>query len=216
MELGRNRRSSRSRRSLGVGLIVTAIAALFVTRLAADEAATAGIFVEDPQTQAETKLEATMTMDYQAEGIAKSVFTGGLAKPKLIWTYGGGRADQRLPAQPLFRFRFDAKASRNAQDPAAMMAMMMGGGPALPAGAKTPTDFLLLALEVDADTRRVVTKTARNGAANPQNATVELAVEKVAADDFRVRVKQPLAAGEYGFYYRGPDGQGRIWAFGVD
>jgi hypothetical protein len=207
-----DRTHTRSRRH---STLLIALATLSAVQSAAAESP-AGIFVEDPQANAETKLEVTLTMDYEAQGIAKSVFTGGLAKPKLVWTYSGARAEPRLAAQPAFRFRFDAKPAANPQDPAAMMAMMLGGGPPLPAGAKSPADFMLLLLEVDGEARQVITTTSRTGASNPKNPSVALDVEKVASHDFRVRARQPLAAGEYAFFYKGSDGQGRIWAFGVD
>lgn len=197
-------------------LIVIAVAALSVERLSAAEPGAAGIFVEDPQTKTETKLEATLMAGYEAQGVAASIFTAGLAKPKVVWSFGGAHAEPRLAAQPVFRFRFDPKANTPPQDPAAMMAMMMGGGPALPPSAKSPDEFVLLVLDVGADARELTTSTSKTGAAKPLNASVVVVVEKVAPNDFRIRTKQPLAAGEYGFLYRGSDGQGKIWAFGVD
>jgi hypothetical protein len=211
--------SNRNRLGLWPLLTLTAVAVLAPGRLPAEDAASAGIFVEDAEGKAETKIESTMMADYAAQGVAASVFTGGLAKPKVVWRFGGARAEQRLPAQPVFRFRFDPKGGMNAmnsQDPAAIMAMVMGGGMALPPSAKGPEDFLLLVLEVREEAREITTSTSRSGANNPKNATVALAVEKVAPSDFRLRPKQALAAGEYGFFYKGSDGQGKIWAFGVD
>lgn len=196
-------------------LMVIAGASLSVGRLSADEPRAAGIFVEDPQTKTEMKLEATLMAGYEAQGVAASIFTGGLAKPKVVWSFAGAHAEARLPAQPVFRFRFDPQANTRAQDPAAMMAMMMGGGPALPPSAKRPDEFVLLVLDVGSEAREVTTSTSK-GLSKPVNASVAVVVEKVAPNDFRIRTKQPLAAGEYGFLYKGADGQGKIWAFGVD
>jgi hypothetical protein len=197
-------------------LFLIAVATSSVARLSADEAGTAGIFVEDPQTKAETKLEATMMANYDVNGVAASVFTAGLAKPKVVWEFGGARAEPRLPAQPAFRFRFDPKANPSPNDPAALMAMVMGGGPSMPPNAKSPEDFILLVLDVRAEARELTTSTSKSGQNKPKNAAVPVVVEKVAPNDFRIRTQQALAAGEYGFFYRHSDGQGRIWAFGVD
>jgi hypothetical protein len=197
-------------------LILAAVATLSVSRLSADEPRGAGIFVEDPQTKAETRIEATLMAGYEAQGVAASIFTAGLAKPKVVWNFGGAHAETRLPVQPVFRFRFDPKANASAQDPAEIMAMMMGGGPPLPATARNPDDFTLLVLDVGAESRELTTSTSKTGATKPKNASVAVVVEKVAPNDFRVRTKLPLTAGEYGFLYRGSDGQGKIWAFGVD
>ena len=200
-------------------LVLTAMATLSAGRLAAadpsSDSASAGVFVEDPQTNVETQLEATLMADYGTQGVAASMLTAGLAKPRFVWSFDGPRAAQRLPTQPVFRFRFDPKSNTPPQDPAGMMAMMMGGGPPMPPGAKRAEDFVLLVLDVKADARELTT-TSKAGVSKPKNAAVALVVEKVASNDFRIRTKQPLAVGEYGFFYSGPGGEGRIWAFGVD
>jgi hypothetical protein len=198
-------------RGLRFGL--AAAAALWAGRLWAGEA---GIYVEAPEGKTETKLEATTTSGQESKGVAKTMLTGGLAKPKMVLAFDGARADLRLGAQPAFRFRFDPQQGKNSQDPAAMMAMMMGGGPDMPMGAKRPEDFDLVVLEVRPDSRAITAAMLNSGETKPKNATVAFAVEKLGANDFRVRPKQALAAGEYGFYCHAAGAGGRIWSFGVD
>lgn len=119
-------------------LIVIAVAALSVERLSAAEPGAAGIFVEDPQTKTETKLEATL-MAVRGPGGRRVDLHRGVGETEGGLEFGGAHAEPRLAAQPVFRFRFDPKANTPPQDPAAMMAMMMGGGPALPPSARART-----------------------------------------------------------------------------
>jgi len=88
----------------------------------------------------------------------------------------------------------------------------------MPPGLKNPDAFSLLRATVDGDTRRLDLgsqggKKILGGSRRAKDA-VDLSVEKLGPDLFRVKAKSPLGPGEYAFTMT--QGSGQVWDFGVE
>lgn len=152
----------------------------------------------------------------QVKGVAKTMLTGGLLKPKLAQAIGGAQATLRLSPDAVFYFQFDPRSDAPMGQPADLasaMEMMGRMNQGMPLGAKKPDEFSLVRLEVKTEERVLVM--AMGG--KVKNA-VSCAVERTSPFSYRIVPAKPLLAGEYAFVHRvqGGGGDGMVWEFGVD
>jgi hypothetical protein len=189
-------------------LLVLAAAVLAHVSLAAQSQATAdqpsGIFLEEASGDFKP-LTASMSMDVEVKGALKSGLTMGLAKPKTVVTHDGARAELVVTQEkPVFLFRFPPPMNRN--DPFAMMTAMSEGG--LPPMSTHPREFVLCLMTVEGDTRVL-------DSGNVTKAKYD--TQSIRPREFRVRVTDRLASGEWAFFLadqrRGGGTPTQIWAF---
>ncbi len=177
-----------------------------------------GIFVEAATSQAETRLPSSR-FDVKESGVGKSMATMGLTKPQMHGALPGAMASTRVAGDATFRFQMNPQpaGSSQAMSPdamAQMMGMMNGGDGSIPSMAKGPNDFALVRLAVANDAREANFGAA--GASRPK-AAIDVTVENLGPNVFRLKPKHPLAPGEYAFYVRmGNAPMGPAWDFGVD
>lgn len=168
------------------------------------------------------RLRQRMPDDYHQSGTIGMTLTRGLAPARMHVVLAGARAEVRTPAaRPEFCFRFGENAGKApaSDDMTAVMAAMQGFfGDAPPWNATRPEDFQLVRLSVEGETRKAETGSVGGlkGASGKSRDAVGFDVEKAGPHEFRVRTKQPLTPGEYGFYFSGQGPGARIWDFGVD
>lgn len=212
-------------RSIRLGSIVSILAMAgtfaFVAHAQEQEKAaapTSGIFVETAGGQQEVKLPSTR-FDTKATGLGKSMATMGFTKPQMEGELAGPKAYTRLASNATFRVQLEPQSGGSAQNmsPEAMMGMMgtmFGGDGSIPPMARNPQDFALVKLTVADEARQAHFGAA--GASRPKNA-VDVAVDILGPNAFRVKPKRPLEPGEYAFYVRmGNSPMGPAWDFGVD
>jgi len=182
------------------------------------KAPSSGIFVEAAGTQAEVRLPSTR-FDTKESGIGKSMATMGLSKPQMHGTLTGAKAYTRVAADVTFMVKLNPQSTVDPQnmsptDMMGMMGMMGSGDGSIPPMAKGPQDFALVKLTVADDNRDANFGTP--GSSRPKDA-VDVAIDNLGPQGFRVKPKHPLAPGEYAFYVRtGNAPMGPAWDFGVD
>jgi hypothetical protein len=137
-------------------------------------------------------------------------------------TFQGARAGTRTPAgSPDFYFYFADNAGQppNSQDPAqAMAAVNEFFGDAPPWNATDADQFKLVHLTVEGDARKVETGTVGGSRGSSGNSPdeVRVRVDKLGPHAFHLVPAQPLAPGEYGFYFAAQGPGALLWEFGVD
>jgi hypothetical protein len=182
------------------------------------KAPSSGIFVETVGSQAEVRLPSTR-FDTKETGIGKSMATMGFTKPQMQGALAGPRAYTRVAGDATFRVQLSEQSASDPQnmsptDMMGMMGMMNGGDGSIPPMAKGPQDFALVKLTVADENREA--HFGSPGASRPKDA-VDVAVEILGPQAFRVKPKHPLPPGEYAFYVRmGNAPMGPAWDFGVD
>ncbi|HUL75294.1 MAG TPA: hypothetical protein VLT86_19430 [Vicinamibacterales bacterium] len=203
-----------------VSLTVGAALLAAVTGLAAQEASKQkpGIYLAASGTTHDMTRLVGAQAHSRTSGIGKTMLTQGISKPHTIASLEGTGADLRTKQEdPTFYFYFDANGSQpSADNPMAAMAAMMGGD-AMPSGARTAADFVLVKMSVTKDAREV--DMGQAGSQNTKSkAAIDCVVEKVAQGQYKVHAKDSLKPGEYAFYYNSPTGTGmtNLWDFGVD
>jgi hypothetical protein len=205
----------------------TAFAATFVAALAMSAAIAAqtsssappqrapGIYLEKTGGGEPTRLLGVRTMDMQEKGIAKSMLTAGFSKSEMQERLSGDSASARATTQPEFYFYLGQQQPKGTSggDMNSMMQQMMNGDN-MPQDIRDAGDFTLLRFDVK-DGGRIAHVLQGRGGTGFKN-TVSCNVEKVGPYIFRVRPKEPLEAGEYGFTMTKGGMGGQFWDFGVD
>ncbi len=127
-------------------------------------------------------------------------------------------ANQRLTdSSPVFQFYFENRSAGLSNTGGVMIGFMNG--------ASSPNEFVLIRMKASKDEREVVigkswTFSDRTGVQSKD--TISFDYEKLRAGVYRVTPKQPLAPGEYCFFYRAAaaltaqTGMGKLFDFGVD
>lgn len=204
-------------------LACAALAAIVVVpALAADQPAAraAGIFLTTATASGAVRLHGQMLQRMRQTGMLKTMLTGGFGKSDVVGELGGSRAAVRAPSgSPSFELRL---AGDTASSPSAGMGMAdllsAVSGDMMPPQARSADEFALIRLHVKGDSREahVGTVGGRSGQSGKSRDAVPFRSEAEGAGVFRVTPSQPLAPGEYAFYFaaRGPGGQ--LWDFGVD
>jgi len=214
------------------GMAFLALSGMFVTHaLAQEESATRdpGIYMAaSAQTPPQyVMVHAHPVSDSSQSGVAKSILSQGLTGISITLAVSGSKASVRAPSGDLvFLFRLNnppppAKASKGANQPPPDIASIMaqaGKNNEMPPGLKNPDAFSLLRATVDGDTRRLDLgsqggKKILGGSRRAKDA-VDLSVEKLGPDLFRVKPKSALGPGEYAFTMT--QGSGQVWDFGVE
>jgi hypothetical protein len=179
-----------------------------------------GIYLEKPEGRDLTRL-AGVVPDIRATGMVKMMVTSGLAKGEMLGRISGEHATLRTPDQPVFDFYLPSGSSNGSPPPSTdpnhmdLNQMMRGmQGDLMPPNFRDANDFALIRL-VTKDGGREAHLGSLGGRGGPKN-TVACAVEKLANGAFRVRPKEPLAAGEYAFTVAKQGQAGQLWDFGVD
>lgn len=128
------------------------------------------------------------------------------------------KANQRLEeATPVFQFYFENRSAGLSNTGGVMGGFMNG--------ASSPNEFVLIRMKVSKDEREVVIGKSwafsdRTGVQSKD--TIDFSMEKLRTGVYRVTPKQPLAAGEYCFFYAAgialtaQSGMGKLFDFGVD
>ena len=162
----------------------------------------------------------------QQTNTGKAMFTMGLGGMSIKVDITGAKAPQRVSTGDLvFLFQMNmpgapAKGRNQQQAPPDINAVMAQAGRdhEMPAGLK-PDMLSLIHASVEGDTRHLDLgsqggKKVLGGSRRAKDA-VDVTIEKLAADQFRVKLKSPLEPGEYAFTMT-QGGAGQVWDFGVD
>jgi hypothetical protein len=157
------------------------------------------------------ELEPTVYSGGETSGVFASALTNGIHKISLKAVVRGNRANQRITdSQPEFWFYFEETAS-------------LGPDPFW-RGATSPNEFILAKLGVKKDERDLtVGEVGAFGSSTgtPSKDTIPFKTEKIAPGVYKVTPNEPIAPGEYCFFYGG-GGQasgrpaGKLFDFGVD
>lgn len=169
----------------------------------------AGIYLyeENDGQKKMTQLEPSVSKQQKTGGVFGSVMTGGLTKIKFKAALAGQNAPLQINTpRPVFYFYFEVKNA---------------GLSSSTYYATNPNEFVLVALDVKANTREVTVSQAN--AFGAQSGTMDKAargfkVEKLASGVYKVTPQEDLKEGEYGFYNgggAGPSGGAKIFDFGV-
>jgi hypothetical protein len=142
-----------------------------------------------------------------------AALTSGIAKAKWKAVVRGGRANLRIsePA-PEFWFYFDEKSAGLSQ-----------AGP-FATGASSPNEFILAKVEGKSKQRELVVGEVGafgSSAGTRSKDVVDIDYAKVAPGVYKVTPRNPMAPGEYCFFYAGTNmamGQtgGKLFDFGID
>jgi hypothetical protein len=194
-----------------------------------------GIYLEPAKDAKDTslsKLEGSTPvragMKDLKKGIASTMLTGGLlGGPKMTSVFTGAKSARRVASGAWFQFHFDPKAAAAPQASRApatqedMMAMMQqqmeaqsAGASGMPAGARSPQDFVLVKIEVKNDERLLVTSMDMK-----VKNTLPFRMRQLGPSAYRVAPEKPLPPGEYGFFAppkQSGGGSSLLWDFGVD
>lgn len=189
---------------LPILVCLIALVAGGVARGEETEACEPGIYLEQPG-KVPVKLAQTAmggpSMKGMAGGMAKTIVTGGLLRPSTVYVFEGAKSRQRVSADVSFKFCFDAEAgatpSGPVTDPEQAMEMMSRMQSGMPPGVVKPQEFALVRLGVDGEARTM----ALGGmtGTKPKN-KVDFHVAPLGPGVFRVRAKELLSPGEYGFF----------------
>lgn len=179
-----------------------------------------GIYLADPADGATphlVRLVGSKPQEVKTKGLGKAMLTQGLLKPSTVWELGGPASDFRITqTTPTFYFYFQGK-SPDTSDPMAMFSQMMDAD-TMPAAARTPGDFALVALTVTGDTRQ--SNMGKMGTGSRPKNTVDCTQNRLAQGAYTLSPKNPLKPGEYAFFFlsgAGPSMGGfAAWDFGVD
>jgi hypothetical protein len=153
------------------------------------------------------QLEPSVSKQTKTGGVFASAMTGGLAKIKFKAALAGQNAPLQIDsARPVFYFYFEVKNA---------------GLSTNTYYATSPNEFVLVALDVKANTREVTVSQAN--AFGAQSGTMDKAargfkIEKLSPGVFKVTPQEDLAEGEYGFYNgggAGPSGGAKVFDFGI-
>jgi hypothetical protein len=147
----------------------------------------------------------------------KAIFTGGFKSIPIMGTLPTAKAVSRIKAgSPTFNFYLDLELKSQSNPPSLDSFAGLGGGDGMPQSARSAEEFHLLRMRVKDDKRE-----AQIGATKSQGFeskdTVAFTTKAMGTGAFIVTPKEPLAPGEYGFYFAGMGGAGgQLWDFGVD
>lgn len=195
----------RVRTKLVLAIAVPVLAAALGVSVMADETAArkSGIYIQAGSTSP-TRLAATMTTDQKQSGIAATMLSGGLFKPKVMFKFGGEHGSfETAERQPTFEFVFSKEG--RVVTPSMDFEKMADQQNTLAMG-DSPKDYRLARLE-EKDGDRILTSEKR--------ANVAFEFTKLGPKDFTVTLKQPLEPGEYGFVESTSGGGGRLWGFTI-
>ena len=174
----------------------------------------AGIYwlAKEKRNQPMIPLEPSVYSQGKTGGMFGAAMTGGLAKAKWKAVVQGGRATLRI-SEPLpeFWFYFEEKSHG-----------LSNSG--FRGGASSPNEFVLVKIEHKGDHRElVVGEIGALGASSGTRSkdTIPLDFVKVSPGAYKVKPNQPLARGEYCFFYAGTNmaigmAGGKLFDFGVD
>lgn len=163
-----------------------------------------------------TPLEPTVFSGGKTKGVIPNILTMGLKKAKWTAVVRSPQAGRRIPAaRPEFLFYFERAGSGLGNT--GMMGALLG--------ASSPNEFVLARMTKKKDERQLIvgefgTLGASTGTRSRD--TVDVAVERLAAGVYRVVPREPLAPGEYCFFYAAgatafySAGTGKLFDFGVD
>jgi hypothetical protein len=164
------------------------------------------------------RVPATAVLQTRQTGMFKVMLSSGFAKGDVIAVLGGTRASIRASRAAAFRFQLEQGASDSMGGATSLMGMM--NGDLMPAEAKSAEDFVLVRFKEKGDSReaQVATYGGRSGrTGRGSKDALPFTTEALGAHVFQVTPREPLPAGEYGFYFAGSQGfSGQIWDFGVD
>jgi hypothetical protein len=155
-----------------------------------------------------TQLEPSVSKQTKTGGVFTSAMTAGLTKVKFKAALAGRSAPlQIVSLRPIFYFYFEVKNA---------------GLSSNSYYATSPNEFVLVALDIKANTREVTVSQAN--AFGAQSGTMDKAarafkIEKLGPGVYRVTPEQDLEDGEFGFYNGGGVGGGatvaKIFDFGL-
>jgi hypothetical protein len=144
-----------------------------------------GIYVEAADGATET-LEGAMPIDSRASGTMGAMFG---KRPTVVLTLAGATAERKLTS-PTPQFRVVLTPYKMSRTPEEMMAQGMNHG-APPPMIKQPKEFQLSKLAVKEDNRELDAKKAPR---------VNLSIEKIADNVYRLKPETALEPGEYAIY----------------
>jgi len=187
-------------------IAIPVLAADLGGRLLAEETAVkkSGIYIQ-AGSASPTRLTVTMTTDQKQSGVAATMLTGGLIKPKVSFTFGGEHGSvETADRQPTFEFLFSKEG--RVLTPTMDFEKMADQQNSLSMG-DSPKDYRLARLE-EKDGDRILT--------SEKSASIPFTFTKNGPKDFSVTLKQPLEPGEYGFVEsNSAGGGGRLWGFTI-
>jgi hypothetical protein len=169
------------------------------------------------------RVPATLVTRTRQTGMFKVMLTSGLAKGNLIAVVDGERAATRAHGRSQsFRFQLGSEGTGAPADlmasPEALASMMSGG--MMPPDAKNADQFVLVRFKLKGGNREVQIGTyGGHGASGDRSKdALPFTSQPAGAHAFVVTPNEPLASGEYAFYFGGgPQGfGGQVWDFGVD
>ena len=162
------------------------------------------------------RLAGVITRDIEQKGLMKSMATGGFAKSDVLARIPGETASLRTSPEPVFYFYLGGPAAApdpSSMDISAMMRAMQGDS--FPSTINDPAQFALVRFAPKGGSREAVIGQAGRGSGGPKD-KVACSIEKVAANVYRIRPKEPLGAGEYAFTVANQAMGGQFWDFGID
>jgi len=178
---------------------------------AKDAAQPPGLYLASPAKEGEpalVKLRGAMAT-LKPKGIAKSMLTMGVSKPTMLVELSGDKAEVRATGgSPTFSFYLQPGKQGGMED-----MMSMATGDALPSQARNGAEFVLVRLHVKDGNRQA--EVGQGKGAHTKD-MVACSSESLGGWQFRVTPKEPLPAGEYGFYWGQNGFGGTVWDFGVD
>lgn len=208
----------------GAALVIVSASATHMSAQAPQTAPAtheSGIFAVLPGDTTETQIKGSVAQQ-KNKGIAKSIITQGFSKPSLEMRLNGGAATLRLASgEATYYFYFpepqkkpDANNPPPLPDLTATASMMNNMYSALPPQAKNGAgDFVLLRLQAG-DNERIADMGKSPG--NKPKDPIAFAVEKTGPLTYKVKTKDALPPGEYGFNFVGSGSAGGIfWDFGI-
>jgi hypothetical protein len=162
--------------------------------------------------------------DTHQTGAAKTTMTMGLTGMNMSVDVGGAKAPLRAASGDvvfLIQLNTPPKPGKGGNQPPPDISTVMaqaGRDREMPMGLKSPDSFSLLRASIDGETRHFDLgsqggKKILGGSRKPKDA-VDVSVDKLGPDLFRVKPKSPLGPGEYAFAITQAAAQ--VWDFGVD
>ncbi|HVO09128.1 MAG TPA: hypothetical protein VMX54_00120 [Vicinamibacteria bacterium] len=199
------------RTAAGVGT-AAALCLLGAGGFAADATAAKdpGLYLSSPGKEGElalVKLHGAMASMKQ-KGIVKTMLLMGHAKPTLLAELAGEKAEVRTRgASPAFSF-YLPPGGGGMED---AMRMMTGDAP--PSQARNGAEFVLVRLHVKEGNREAEVGQEKGSHTKDM---VPCSSVSLGGSTFKVEPKDPLAPGEYAFYWGQHGFGGMLWDFGVD
>jgi hypothetical protein len=197
-------------------LVFVALAAVVSANQAEKSASQApGIYVETTTTAeiALTRIPGRLMTSINPGSIKKAMLMGGFKSQPIIGSLPGPTAVTRVKAGST-AFHIQLDLDRQSSGPSFDIAGLTGGD-SMPAKARNPEEFFLIRFHVSGNQREAQVGSTRSQGFESKD-TVSLASKSMGSSAFIVTAKEPLAPGEYGFFYPTLGFGGQVWDFGVD